>query len=271
MKKILYAVALFLVLYVINNRYGLPAASAVVALLIGVLCYVKRSTLITQSANQHYFVKGNVEKAKKLYEKAYKTGEMTPVCKLAYSAFCLRENLFEKGKRLLTEVINSKKSSEKEKMDAKHNLGVLVWKEGNLDEAIEILEEVHKKMYATNTYGTLGVLYLERAKRDQNYEDALPFMLEAYDYNDSDKTIADNLGELYLYMKEYEKAKEVYATLLKTAQITPMPYYNYGIVLKNLGDVEGARENFEKALECRFTSVITVTREMVEEELSKLD
>ena len=271
MTKILYAVALFLILYVVNNAFGLLAASALVVAIVAVICYMKRATLMTQSANQHYFIKGNVEKAKKLYEKAYKTGEMKPECKLAYSAFCLRENLFEKGKRLLTEVMNSKKSSEKNKMDAKHNLGVLVWKEGNLDEAIEILEDVHKKMFATNTYGTLGVLYLERAKRDGDYEKELPFMLEAYDYNESDKTIADNLGELYFHMGEYEKADEVYKVLLRTDQLSPMPYYNYGLVLKQMGDIEGAREKFEKALECRFSSVIIISREMVEEELSKLN
>ena len=271
MKKLFYAIAVFLVLYVVSNAFGFLAAFGIVAAFVACLCYVKRAVLMTQSANQHYFGKGDVEKAKKLYEKAYKTGDMTPECKLAYSSFCLRENLFEKGKRLLTEIINSKSTDEKNKLNAKHNLAVLIWKEGSLDEAIEILEDVHKKMFATNTYGTLGVLYIDRAKRDNNFEAELPFMLEAYDYNDSDKTIADNLGELYLLMGEYEKASEVYATLLKSAQTSPMPYYNYGLVLKNMGDIDGARENFEKALDCRFTSVITVSREMVEEELNNLN
>ena len=270
MKKLFYAVAVFLVLYTVNKSMGFLAAMALVALMIAAICYVKRAVLITQSANQQYFVKGNTEKAKKLYEKAYKTGEMNASCKLAYSSFCLRENLFEKGKRLLTEIINSKNSSEENKLNAQHNLSVLVWKEGNLDEAITLLEDVHKKLPATNTYGTLGVLYLERAKREGDFEKELQFMLEAYDYNDSDKTIADNLGELYRYMGEFEKAKEVYDELLKVQQTSPMPYYNYGLVLKGMGDIEGARENFEKALDCRLTSVIIITREMVEKELSEL-
>lgn len=271
MKAVIYSIAVVLAFYLISSAYGFTAALGLVAVAIAILCYVRRATLMTQSANQHYFVKGNIEKAKSLYEKAYKTGDMSPECKISYSSFCLRENLFDKGRRLLSEVINSKKSTEVNKINAKHNLAVLTWKEGNLDEAIEILEEVHKKMFATNTYGTLGVLYLEKAKRDKNFHEMLPFMIEAYDYNDSDKTIADNLGELYLLMEEHEKAREVYSALLKTPQITPMPYYNYALVLKNIGDIDGARENFEKALDCRFTSVITITREMVEQELSKLD
>ena len=243
-------------------------------LLLLALIYVlwrKRATILTQIASQNYFIKGNAEKGKKFYEMAYRTGAMNPDCKIAYSSFCLRENNFEKGRSLLNEVIDSRTTTDEDKVNARHNLAVLIWKEGNLDEALEILKAVHKERPATNTFGTLGVLYLEKVKQTKNYGDVLDFMLEAYDYNDYDKTIADNLGELYLLMGEYEKAKDVYHKLLEQTLFTPMPYYNYGLVLRNLGDTEGARENFEKALNCRFTSVITVTREMVEKELDALN
>ena len=111
---------------------------------------------------------------------------------------------------------------------------------------------------------------MEKAKRDNTFSDILDFMVEAYDYNDSDKTIADNLGETYLNLGEYKNAKEVYEDLLVHTFVTPMPYYNYGLVLKALGENEKALENFEKALDCRFTSVLTVTREMVQAEIDSL-
>jgi len=214
--------------------------------------------------------KGDAVKGEKYFRRAHKTGSMSPECKLQYSAFCLRENDFKTGRRLLYEIINSTTVQRSQKLDAKHNMAVLMWKEGNIDEAIEYLEEVHEEKPATNTYGTLGVLYLERAKANNKYDDIMDFMLEAYDYNESDKTIADNLGETYLCMGEYEKAKEVYETLLTAEFITPMPYYNYGLVLKSLGENEKAKQQFEKALTCRFTSVLTVTREMIEQEIEKL-
>ena len=235
------------------------------------LCWKRRATILTQLASQSYFIKGNAQKGEKFYEMAYKTGAMNADCKIAYSSFCLRENNFQKGRELLREVVNSPDTSDEDKVNARHNLAVLIWKEGNLDKALSILESVHKERPATNTYGTLGVLYLEKVKQSKNYADVLEFMLEAYDYNDYDKTIADNLGELYLLMGEYEKAKEVYSKLLEQNLFTPMPYYNYGLVLKETGDTEGAKENFEKALNCRFTSVITVTREMIQEELDSLN
>lgn len=271
MKIFIYAIAVFAVFWFVNKSFGTLATIAVTALGILALLWNRRAVIMTQLASQAYFINGNVEKGEKLYKAAYKTGLMNANCKLSYSSFCLRENRFEKGRRLLNEIINSSRSQTAEKINAKHNLAVLTWKEGNLDEAISILELVHKEMPASNTYGTLGVIYLDKAKRDGNFSDYLAFMLEAYEYNDSDKTIADNLGELYLNMGEYEKAKEVYTKLLSKEQITPMPYYNYGLVLKALGDTAAAKESFEKALTCRFTSVLTVTKEMVQEQLDALN
>lgn len=257
--------------YIIGKMFGMACLLGLLLLVLIYFLWKKRAVIITQIASQNYFIKGDAQKGKKFYEMAYKTGTMNPDCKIAYSSFCLRENNFEKGRSLLNEVIDSRRTTEEDKANARLNLSVLIWKEGKLDEALNILEAVHKERPTTTTFGTLGVLYLEKVKQTKNYTDVLDFMLEAYDYNDYDKTIADNLGELYLIMGEYEKAKEVYNKLLEQNLFTPMPYYNYGLVLKELGDIEGARESFEKALNCRFTSVITVTREMVEQELDALN
>lgn len=267
----IYSILLIALLWFVSKMFGIWVAVGVSALLVIILCWNRRANILAQFAAQAYYIKGDTEKGEKLYQKAYKTGLMTADGKIAYSSFCLRENRFDKGRRLLNEVINSSRTSADDKINAKHNLAVLIWKEGNLEEAIEILEVVHKERTATNTYGTLGVLYLEKVKKSGNYSEVLDFMLEAYEYNDADKTIADNLGELYFLMGEYEKAKEVYSKLLEQDLVTPMPYYNYGLVLKNMGDTDGARENFEKALSCRFTSVLTVTREMVQEQLESLN
>ncbi len=257
--------------WLVGKMFGTACLLCLLLIALIYILWKRRAVILTQVASQSYFIKGDAQKGKKFYEKAYKTGAMTPDSKIAYSSFCLRENDFEKGRSLLNEVIDSQRTTAEDKVNARHNLAVLVWKEGNLDEALKILEAVHKERPATNTFGTLGVLYLEKVKQTKNYADVLDFMLEAYDYNDYDKTIADNLGELYLLMGEYEKAKEVYEKLLEQNLFTPMPYYNYGLVLKEMGDTEGARESFEKALNCRFTSVITVTKEMVESELDSLN
>lgn len=270
MSKLLYFIAIFAVLW-FAKRYGFWAASGILLLIILFTIWKKRAKLLTVLASQAYFGKGDVQKGEKYYKAAYNTGIMTADNKISYSSFCLRENRFEKGRRLLNEVINSSRTTTEEKIKAKHNLAVLIWKQGDLDEALRILEIVHKEMPTTSTYGTLGVLYLEKAKRDSDYEFISAFLVEAYDYNGDDRTIADNLGEFYLMTKDYEKAKEIYDKLLKAELMTPMPYYNYGLVLKNIGDSEGAAEAFRKALTRRFTTVLTVTPEMIQEELDNLE
>ena len=269
MNKVLKYVLIAAAIYFAAKLAGFFWSAVILFAICIFIVYNRRAVIMTRMAMRAYFGGGDVKKGEQWFEKAYKTGEMTPECKIAYSSFCLRENKFERGKKLLNNVINSRYSSAEDKLGAKHNLAVLIWREGDLDGAIELMEQVHKQMPTTATYGTLGVLYLERAKKS-DAQAALEFMLEAYDYNCDDKTIADNLGELYLILGENEKAKEVYAKLMEKELQTPVPYYNYGRVLKALRDNDGAKQRFEEALTKRFTSVMTVTREAVQAELDSL-
>ena len=213
MNKVLKYVLIAAAIYFAAKLAGFFWSAVILLAICIFIVYNRRAVIMTRMAMRAYYG-GDVKKGEKWFEKAYKTGEMTPECKIAYSSFCLRENKFERGKKLLNNVINSRYSSAEDKLGAKHNLAVLIWREGDLDGAIELMEQVHKQMPATATYGTLGVLYLERAKKT-DAQAALEFMLEAYDYNCDDKTIADNLGELYLILGENEKAKEVYDKLME--------------------------------------------------------
>lgn len=270
MKKFLKILLFFLVILFLNKNFGVWAGTAFLVLVILFLLWNNRATIMARLATQAYFIKGDANKGAKLFEKAYKTGMMTSNSKIYYSSFCIREGRLEKAKHLLTEVINSRYSSDTDKIGGKHNMAVVMWREGNLDDAIDLMREVHTKATSTGTYGTYGVLLLEKAKQTGEFEEIRDFMLEAYEYNEDDKTVADNLGEFYYNTKEYDKAVELYEKLLTKEYITPMPYYNYAMVLKELGNSEKAKEMFEKALTCRFTSVITVNREMIEEELKNL-
>ena len=47
------------------------------------------------------------------------------------------------------------------KLDAKMNLALVRWKQGRLQEATDMLEEVHGKIKTTALYGSLGYLYIE--------------------------------------------------------------------------------------------------------------
>ncbi len=270
MSKFWKILILFLVFLLLNKNFGIWAGMAFLGLTLLFLIWNNRATIMARLATQAYYIRGDKEKGAKLFEKAYKTGNMTSNSKIYYSSFCVREGRLEKAKHLLTEVINSRFSSDADKISGKHNMAVVMWREGDLDGAIDLMREVHTKATSTGTYGTYGVLLLEKAKQTGGFEEIRDFMLEAYEYNEDDKTVADNLGEFYYNTGEFDKATEIYEKLLTKEHITPMPYYNYARVLKALGNKEKAKQMFEKALTCRFTSVITVNREMIEEELKSL-
>ena len=271
MASLAYLVVGILIFFISYKELGVSATAILFGVLLLIYLWKRRAKILTRLASQFYFIFGNVKMGGFLYSLAYKTGYMSPNCKISYSAFCLRENMFELGEQLLNEVISSRRSAAPEKLNAKHNLAILLWKKGDLPSAISLMEVVHKQQFNTPTYASLGVLYLEDAKKTGEYEKHLPFMIEAYEYNDEDKTICDNLGELYILMNEFEKAKEVYETLLKVNFITPVPYYHYAQVLNALGDKEGAKQQLRKALSCKFTSVITITKEDVQKALAELE
>ncbi len=269
--KFLFAVAIFAAFLYASKYLGSVITTIIAVVLIAFLLWNRRALILTQLASQAYFVKGDKDSAYKKYQAAYDTGLMTSNCKVSFAAFCLYTEKFDRCRRLLNEVINSSRSLDADRANARHYMAILTWKEGDLDEAITLMEEVHKDFPSTGTYGSLGAFYLEKAKKNQVFDEYLDFMLEAYDYNESDKTIVDNLGELYLNLGKYEEAKEVYEKLLVQNQISPVPYYNFGRVLKALGETDRAKEVFEKALGCTFTRSLIVTKEDVEKEIANLN
>lgn len=269
MKTLLYAAGIFAVFYFVA-MYNIFLAMILAVAVVAVILWNKRVVINTYLASQAYFVKGDREKAYRKYQSAYDSGLMTPSGKLSFAAFCLYTGRLERCRRLLTMVMNSSQSTTTDVTNAQHYLAILTWKEGDLDEAISMMEAVHKDYASTGTYGTLGAFYVEKAKREGCYHTYLDFMLEAYDYNNTDKTICDNLGELYIYLGEYVKAEELYIALFKTPQTSPVPHFHYALVLKNLGRTDEAKTMLEKALACNFARSLTVSRDMVKEELENI-
>jgi tetratricopeptide (TPR) repeat protein len=148
----------------------------------------------------------------------------------------------------------------------KSNIALVQWKKGQLDDAVATLEEVFAGFKNTAVYGSLGYLLILKG----DLEKALEFNREAYDYNNQNAVIVDNLGQNYYLMGEYDSAGEVYEKLLAGKPDFPEPYYNYGLVLAATGCRERALELFRKALEQKFSFLSAITREEVEHAIRKL-
>ncbi len=245
----------------------LGAIPGFIVMILAILFMVYRAlpNLYIVRANKEY-EKVNIDKCLELLEKSYKTNRMSAANKVYYGYIALRCGKTDKAERMFHSALASR-PDEKTKMQAKSNMAILLWKKHQLEDAIALMEEVFETYKNTAIYGTLGYFYILSGDIDKAYS----FNMEAYEYNSGDKVIQDNLGQIYYYKNEFEKADEIYKKLMETAPNFPVPYYNYALVKLSLGDKEGAIELLKKALSYRFTYIAGVTERDVRAKLEALE
>lgn len=211
--------------------------------------------------------RSKLEKAEELYKKSMAKGCDIPNYKLAYGVLLLKKGEFEKARDLFSGVLISAPSKGNIKIIAKINLSIAYWKLGEVDTAIEMLEEVYAKFRNGRLYETMGYILLENGDLDK----ALEFNLEALDYDDENPIILDNLGQTYYRLGQKEKAKEYFekAEELRDNQVDIL--YHLGCVYMEEGKKELAKEKLKKALECDITPLNSVSRSEIETKLRELD
>lgn len=261
----------FVVVFLIYNFVNHVLGAIALAVLLAVMIWLKWPTILMLRGNSAYN-KGKKAEGLALMEKAYKTGKLGGDMTVYYSYCLLRENKDERAEAVLDEYIASGKGKQADVCRAKHNKAIIMRKAGKTDEAFELMKEVHAEMPATDTYGTLGLLYLDKSAADPSLNDeALDFLKEAYDYNSDDRTIAANLGEMYLRTGKIDEAEEIYKALASGNQGGPTMYYNYAKVLMAKGNYEDAEDMLNHALRHPFTGVTAIKRADVEAALAEVE
>ncbi len=269
--NLLVIIAVVVAVVALNHFVGAWAGFIAVIVFIAAFAALRRADILMLRGNGIYN-KGDRKKGLELMEKAYDTGKLKGTMAVYYSYCLIRENMNGKAVEVLDKYIAEGKGTKADICRAKHNKAIVLWKEGRLDEAFDIMKEAHAELPATDTYGTLGLLYLDKAKADPSMaEETEAFLKEAYDYNADDRSIADNMGTWYLDRGQLDEAAEVYSALLKTPQPSPTPYYRYALVLEKKGDYEDAEDMLNKALRCSFTGVTVIKREDVTSALERVE
>jgi len=210
--------------------------------------------------------KGDTEGAMKLYEEAVQEGLKEMHGLLAYSVLLIRAGRIQEARELLVK-IQKYPMNDDQRRQLMVNYASCAYKLGNIEKGIELLERMHQKGPSGMVYQTLGYLYVEAG----DYEKAIAFNTEAYEYDDEDAITLDNLGQAYYRLgNDKEKAKEYFekALEIKPGQIDTLYFLaQYDV---EAGDKAAAKEKLEKALEGRFSPLNYATREKVEEALKAL-
>lgn len=266
---ICWAIVIFIVMFEAWTRLGILGVLLASLVFIGILIYSCRVSLIF-ALGTGKFNSGDKTAAFKMYEKAYATGKLKSVNALYYAYLLLRDGQLEKSESLLNEISKKyeKTLSYNDNLNISLNKALIKWKQGDLKSAISEAEELYEKgIKMTSLYGVLGYWYI----LDSRLDDALKINKEALEYNDSDQIIWDNLAQNYFLLGDIEKSEEMYKELLEKNPKFIEPYYNYGIVLKSKGDLNGAKDYFEKALLQEEKFLSTVTHNKVRAQLDALN
>ncbi|OQY32952.1 MAG: hypothetical protein B6241_09340 [Spirochaetaceae bacterium 4572_59] len=200
--------------------------------------------------------KGQYEKAVKYIKTASQSG-MKAKHKLTCGYVLLTRGLIEEADTILKPLLGTgeKRFSHKE---ARIYYSLLQWQKGELNSAVEALENLMKEGYITTIlYTNLGFYLIEQGELQK----ALELNLEAHEYNDSSKGIMDNLGLNYIKLGEWEKAVPLYEKLMKTEPTFPEAYFHSAQVLSQQGKQKEALETLTKGLQQRFTCISTVQKD----------
>lgn len=263
-KKALISFIIPVIVIIVAFTRSIWLGFTAILLYLAVLLYVKRVLLYTLMGSRNYSL-GKTEQALKWLKRAHETKKSSARPSVSYAYILLKSGDSVKSEEILQKLLKDNPSNQ-DTPYIKSNLALVLWKKGELDAAIGMLEDLMKTYKTTTVYGSLGYLYILKG----DLEKALQFNLEAKDYNSVDKVILDNLGQNYYLLGSYDKAKEIYEPLITQTPGFPEPYYNYALVLEKLGEPESAFEMAKKALNYKFTYLSSISRDEVESKIQQL-
>lgn len=209
---------------------------------------------------------GRTEEALKLYEECVNEDLKDVETLLAYSLLLLRVGEFAKARELLVKIQRYPMKPE-QKTNLYVNYAAAVFRMGEREKAIDVLEKQHAKGESGLIYETLGYLYVEMG----DFDKALEYNLQALDYDEEDPVTLDNLGQAYYRLKgDKETAKKYFdkAIEIKPSQIDT----RFFLALYDIeaGNTEEARETLEELLTARISPLNYASKERIQEQLDAL-
>ena len=239
-------------------------------------CHVDGNKLLEAGKTEE--ARAKLDEALKYYAEAYEAGLDRVGMLMSYGVLLMRRGEYEKAKEVYLRVHYKPGLSKEDRFDLRNNYAICLWRLGKLDEAIATIKRAAADNKTTLVYTTLGLFLILKADQTGDFSEAVAFNNEAYDYDDEDPAILDNIGFLHMTMEEHargegdaEKVKAerklaydffTRAHKLKPRQITTL--YYLAKMLEEDGQKERAKEFIDAALAGTFSSICPVSREDAE-------
>lgn len=215
------------------------------------------------------YKKGQFKEALEMYKKAVKTKRLSPDMEIYCGYIHLKEGDKETAEKML-DAVEKKNLSDRQRNSLDTNRAILLWKQGRIDEGIELMSAVWERAQAVTVAGSLGALMLVKARETGDYSRALKFCEETNEQFTYERTILANLGEAYYSVGRNDDALRVFGELMDCGCVSPAPYYYYALALIKAERKTEAKEMLDRALRMRFTHISTVARKTVKEKADEL-
>lgn len=215
------------------------------------------------------FNDGNSQKALECYEKAYNTGRSSADISITYAILLLRNGKPQEAVTVFNLIVMNPKIKDTYKIKAKQYRALAYYKINNLSDALEEAEEVFEDCKNTIGYGLLCYLKLVTgAPTDEVFE----LCKEAYEYNNDDRDICDNMAVAYIKKGELEEAKKITDEMLDKFPTFTEGYYHGAVAEYKLGNKARASELLNMIDgNCTRTYLTTVSAEEIERFKSELN
>lgn len=210
--------------------------------------------------------KGELAKAKQLYQEAVAGGLMEARPMLAYSLLLIREGSYEQAMALLLKTQKAPDLTPDRKSQLFVDYAACCAKTGQLDKGVALLEKQHNRTPIGLTYQTLGYLYVEQLAQGKPVADESTVVMVPGPHEFSDPVPGEGLTveEKQAIIDEQwaakiEKARQLIDKSLDYDDEDPVCLDNKGQFLyRVLGDKAAAKEWFEKALEEKPNQIDTL-------------
>ena len=243
-----------------------PAGGFVVLLFCVGWLFWRRRASMHYGVARRCFDTGDMETARMRIAKAVAAEPDNSILRASCGFMYLKMGSPVDAERMLNVALSVAKTPV-EKYNAQTITALLLWKKGQLDDAIALLESVMEHYKTTTTYSTMGFFMVARG----DVYKALAFNREAYEFNANNPVILDNYGSALLMAGQLEEALKIYEALMPKKPTFPDAYFNHGKLLEALGRNEDALAMYNTAASRKFWYTSTITREEVDERLVELE
>jgi len=221
----------------------------------GIIAYILYPKIVIAKANEK-FNNGDFDGAIKDYRKMIQKGRADIDLRITFASLLMRADKADVALEEINKILKYKFDIKKKYL-AKQTRAMINYRLGNMADAREEIDEIFEDGYRTSsTYCIVGFFML---LMNDPIEETLKFCEEAYDYDEDNRDIADNMLVCYLKTKQYDKAKEVSDKLLKLAPEFVEGHYHSALLYEATGDFKKAKEYAEKIKDCKRTVMTTIS------------